>query len=101
MSRTLEKVREELEYVRVYYWAVRDSKGKKNFRFLDPKIDIAVEEYNQAIAKLENIKLFAVYTQIYIQGLKQNDLAKAWGVSKVYVWKLHKKLCEYFMTTLT
>lgn len=95
---TINDVRDELKIFRYYYQRKSEFDRMKNV-VVAPEVMHIVNKYLNLAGTCEP-KLYLIFCGLYIDGYSQEALAEKWGYSVVYIRKLNKKLCEYFVSKL-
>ena len=91
----MHKIRQELNQIR-YYYSRREIFEKASGCVGRSSILQLVEKYNKAICFASDAQLYDVYVCIYTEGYTQEGTADKLGYSSNYVYKLNRKLIEFF-----
>lgn len=87
-----------IKEVKNYYKLVRfigennyDSVPNVTYKFCD-----LLSEFNEMVLLYGKSICYIVYVELYVKGKSMAKLAKDLGVSRTYIYKLHKKLLKWF-----
>lgn len=95
---TLEKIREELKTVRLYYANKTDFNAA--FFVLPHKAITLVKKYADMISDAP-LDLYRIYFCLYVQGLTQEAAAEYTHFSVEYIRQKNKSILQYFQAALS
>jgi len=91
---TTEQVRNDLKEIKYYH--AHKKLLEQSFETTGANLFLQkLRKYNQAVCAA-SLKLHEVYVGLHINGYSQDALAEKWGVTRMYVYLLNKKLIEFF-----
>lgn len=90
---TLLDIRKDLKTIK-YYYAMKNVFDRNSKELMPRKIVETVHKYGKAINDSEG-ELYVFYTELYVNGATQTDLADYLGVTRECVSRRHKKLIQY------
>lgn len=94
---TLEKIREELKTVRLYY--TNKTELDAAFSVLPHKAITLVKKYADMISDAP-LDLYRIYFCLYVQGLTQEAAAEYTHFSVEYIRQKNKSILQYFQAAL-
>ena len=93
--KSIEQVKEDLRDIKHYYSKIEEIE-KVSEEIGSPLALAMVESYNKKILKAP-IRLYSLYTSLYLKNASLMSVSIDWGVSKSQVALLSSKLNEFFV----
>ena len=93
MATTIEKIRNDLKTLRLYYSA--QAQLDKAFTFIPHCTTELVKTYSEMIGRAP-LELYMLYMELYVNGNTQESVAEQMGYCTEYIRMKNKRLLEFF-----